>query len=76
MDRASIMRLSLTVAGSILGLTVSYLLFEYTRWAEVSAPLLHVTTGPLAYLAIFPAPPAGALAGYYWLWPKLQVDGR
>jgi hypothetical protein len=75
-DRASPMRLLLTVAGSILGLTVSYLLLEHARWAEVSAPLLHVATGPLAYLAAFPAPLAGALAGYYWLWPKLQMDGQ
>jgi hypothetical protein len=69
-DRASIIRLALTVAGAILALTVGYQFYEWVRFAE----------GTLVYkLMVFAnmlAAPAGALAGYYWPWRQPHVEGQ
>jgi hypothetical protein len=70
-DRPSLIRLALTVALSILGLTVSYLLVEAVvlaplwaprSWAARDSPVVLVV---LVYAA-FATPLGGAMAGYYW----------
>src|SRR5262245_4948630 len=58
-DRASIIRLALTVAGAILALTVGYQFYEWVRFAE--GTLVYKLMGFANMLAA----PAGALAGYY-----------
>jgi hypothetical protein len=66
-DRASLVRLALTVALSILALSALFLV-DPGLWTRV-------VPDALVYAAIA-APLVGALAGYYWLWHKLHTEGQ
>lgn len=66
-DRVSLSRLVLTIALSMLGLLVSYLLVEATVSVPPWVPQSVIYGVPLA-------PLAGAMAGYYWREPRTQAE--
>jgi hypothetical protein len=65
-DRASLSRLVLTVALSILGGTGTALM----------ALFFHGSQSPLIFFASYAVPIGGAMAGYYWSWRKPHVEGQ
>ena len=72
-DRVSLRRLVLTVIFSALGLTVSFVLVHFL--GPFMGYLRSKDLDFLPFLAVLAAPLAGAMAGYYWLWGKLRVEG-
>jgi hypothetical protein len=81
-DRMSLIGLVLTIALSMLGLLVSYLLVEVALLAPLWAPRSWLAreppTVPLLIMIYAPlaAPLAGAMAGYYLPWrrPRAQMQ--
>jgi hypothetical protein len=74
-DRASLTGLVLTIALSMLGLTVSYLLIETAILAPLWAPRFGMRDTPMVlFFAALPAPLAGAMTGYYLPWRKPRAQ--